>query len=257
MSAHVSADMRAWVTGQGWLETVRLPGYAPDLNPVEGVWSVLKGCVLANRAHGRLPRPSLPHRSGCCGSVAALSCCGDAYGTPAWRSRPFHLHADQNLVLKCGSRGAELPKWSARLTHPLSVGEGGLTVHRSSINPFNWHFADDQGVLVESPTQMLFVSGQTAMSDAGEPQHPGDLRAQVELTLVNVRTVLEAAGMSLSDVVQLNTHVTSIEQFQAEAADVLEREFAVAGVSPPGVLSQVVRLGHPDLLVEIDAVAVR
>lgn len=104
---------------------------------------------------------------------------------------------------------------------------------------------------------MLFVSGQTAMSDDGEPQHAGDLRAQVELTLVNVKTVLEAADMSLGDVVQLNTYVIDIEQFQADAADVLDREFAAADVSPPGVLSQVVRLGHPDLLVEIDAIAVR
>lgn len=119
---------------------------------------------------------------------------------------------------------------------------------KSDINPFSW---------VESPPRILFVSGQTAMFDTGEPQHPGDMRAQIELTLVNVRTVLEAAGMNLSDVVQLNTHVTDIEQFQAEAADVLEREFAAADVSPPAVLSQVVRLGHPGLLAEIDAIAVR
>jgi enamine deaminase RidA (YjgF/YER057c/UK114 family) len=55
-------------------------------------------------------------------------------------------------------------------------------VKKSSINPFNWHFADHKGVLIEAPTPMLFVSGQTAMSDAGEPQHPGDMRAQVKLT---------------------------------------------------------------------------
>jgi hypothetical protein len=62
--------------------------------------------------------------------------------------------------------------------------------------------------------------------------------------------------MNLGDVAQLNTHVTDIEEgFRAEAADLLEREFAAADVSPPGVLSQVVRLGHPDLLVEIDAIA--
>lgn len=104
---------------------------------------------------------------------------------------------------------------------------------------------------------MLFVSGQTAMSDAGEPQHPGDLRAQTELTLANVKEVLRAAGMSLADVTQLNTRVTDIVRFQAEVADLLEHEFAAADVSPPGVLSQVVQLGHPALLVEIDAIAVQ
>lgn len=130
-------------------------------------------------------------------------------------------------------------------------------MEKTSINPFRWHSADDQGVLVEFPTRMLFVSGQTAMSDAGEPQHRGDLRAQTELALANVRAVLRGAGMELGDVVQLNTHVTDAARFQAEAADVLAREFAAADVSPPGVLAQVPRLGHPDLIVEIDAIAVR
>ncbi|MDP9820738.1 RidA family protein [Nocardioides massiliensis] len=128
---------------------------------------------------------------------------------------------------------------------------------KTSVNPFSWHYADDQGVLVQSPTSWLFVSGQTAMSDEGEPQHPGDLRAQTELSLANVKTVLRAAGMSLADVVQLNTHVLDVDRFRVEAADVFEREFTAAGVSPPGVLSQVVKLGHPALVVEIDAIAVR
>lgn len=128
---------------------------------------------------------------------------------------------------------------------------------KTPINPFNWHFADDQGVLVDGGQQWLFVSGQTAMSNDGEPQHQGDLRVQVELSLSNVKAVLEAANMSLSDVVQLNTHVLDVDLFQAQAADVFEREFATAHVSPPGVLAQVMRLGHPDLIVEIDAIAVR
>jgi transposase len=39
------------VTGaQAWLRVFRLPAYAPDLNPVEGIWSVLKRGVLANLA---------------------------------------------------------------------------------------------------------------------------------------------------------------------------------------------------------------
>ena len=34
---------------QQWLEVRRLPAYAPELNPVEGLWSNLKGRELANR----------------------------------------------------------------------------------------------------------------------------------------------------------------------------------------------------------------
>ena len=32
-----------------WLEVRRLPAYAPELNPVEGLWANLKGYELANR----------------------------------------------------------------------------------------------------------------------------------------------------------------------------------------------------------------
>ena len=32
-----------------WLQAERLPAYAPELNPVEGLWAHLKGTELANR----------------------------------------------------------------------------------------------------------------------------------------------------------------------------------------------------------------
>jgi transposase len=43
--------MRAWAAEQcQWLQIEYLPAYAPDLNPVEGLWANLKGTELANRA---------------------------------------------------------------------------------------------------------------------------------------------------------------------------------------------------------------
>jgi hypothetical protein len=44
LPAHRSKQMQAFVAGQRhWLVVERLPAYAPDLNPVEGLWSSLKG----------------------------------------------------------------------------------------------------------------------------------------------------------------------------------------------------------------------
>jgi len=51
LPAHRSKLMRAWLRRQrSWLVVERLPGYAPELNPVEGLWSNLKGVELANLA---------------------------------------------------------------------------------------------------------------------------------------------------------------------------------------------------------------
>jgi hypothetical protein len=44
-----SNAMRAWLSTQrSWLVVERLPAFAPELNPVEGLWSSLKAVELAN-----------------------------------------------------------------------------------------------------------------------------------------------------------------------------------------------------------------
>jgi transposase len=56
LSAHWSIRMRAWLDSQrDWLRAERLPAYAPELNPVEGLWANLKDLELAN-----LPTTTLP-----------------------------------------------------------------------------------------------------------------------------------------------------------------------------------------------------
>jgi transposase len=51
LPAHRSKLMQAWLRRQrSWLVVEPLPGYAPDLNPVEPLWSSLKGVELANLA---------------------------------------------------------------------------------------------------------------------------------------------------------------------------------------------------------------
>ena len=51
LGAHWSHDMHAWLeTQRHWLVVERMPAYAPELNPVEYLWSNLKGVELANFA---------------------------------------------------------------------------------------------------------------------------------------------------------------------------------------------------------------
>ena len=42
LGTHPSAAMRRRIAARSWLTVFLLPPYAPDLDPVEGVWSLLK-----------------------------------------------------------------------------------------------------------------------------------------------------------------------------------------------------------------------
>jgi len=49
LPSHRSRRMSEWIVSQrDWLSVERLPGYAPDLNPIENVWGNLKSQELAN-----------------------------------------------------------------------------------------------------------------------------------------------------------------------------------------------------------------
>ncbi|WUO19329.1 transposase [Streptomyces sp. NBC_00287] len=50
LGTHLCADMRRFIDGQNWLTVVQLPAYAPELNPVEGIWSLLRRGYTTNVA---------------------------------------------------------------------------------------------------------------------------------------------------------------------------------------------------------------
>jgi transposase len=59
LPAHRSNPMRAWLnTQRSWLAAKRLPAYAPEPNPTEGLWSSLKTVELANLTVSPWPRSS-------------------------------------------------------------------------------------------------------------------------------------------------------------------------------------------------------
>ncbi len=42
--------MRKYAADHEWLTIIQLPSYSPDLNPVEGIWSLLRRGPMANTA---------------------------------------------------------------------------------------------------------------------------------------------------------------------------------------------------------------
>jgi enamine deaminase RidA (YjgF/YER057c/UK114 family) len=131
-------------------------------------------------------------------------------------------------------------------------------VQRTDVNPWQWslEFGFSQGVVVEDGKRVLFCAGQTSVDGDGNPQHPGDLVAQIGLALDNLEAVLQGAGMSLSNLVRLNFYTTDVDGFIAGAGEIMGPRLSAAGVTPPGTLLGVARLAFPELLIEMEGIAV-
>ena len=129
-------------------------------------------------------------------------------------------------------------------------------MERKIINPWEWQdqFGFVQANDISGAQRVLLCSGQTSVDAEGRPVHPGDMPAQITQTLDNLETVLNNAGLNLSDVVRLNYYTTDVDGFM-EAAEVLGKRLWEAGCRPASTLLGVTRLAFLELLVEIDATA--
>ena len=114
-------------------------------------------------------------------------------------------------------------------------------------------------VSVATGSRTVYVSGQVARTGEGEPVGAGDLAGQVEQAYVNVHTALSAAGASFDDVVKVTVYV--VDWTMDKMGALMEGAGRVAtrlGSFPirPMTLIGVSALTEPDLMVEVEAVAV-
>jgi enamine deaminase RidA (YjgF/YER057c/UK114 family) len=112
--------------------------------------------------------------------------------------------------------------------------------------------------MVASGGEIVVVAGQVGMGKGGQVAG-GDVVAQTKQALDNVRAVVEAAGCGMRDIVRLQTfltHAEDIDGFMKARAEVFPRYFP-DGAYPPNTLLVISRLVKPELLVEIEAMAVK
>ena len=112
--------------------------------------------------------------------------------------------------------------------------------------------------VVASAGELVVVAGQVGMTAIGEVA-ADDIVAQTEQAFENVRSVIEAGGCSMRDVVRLQTFLVNardIPDFMSARKDVFPDYFP-DGAYPPNTLLIVSRLVRPELVVEIEAMAVR
>ncbi|NEE02594.1 RidA family protein [Phytoactinopolyspora halotolerans] len=126
----------------------------------------------------------------------------------------------------------------------------------TKVNPWTHPAFFDAGVMVEGHRRILFLNGQAAVSSEAETMHVGDIRAQAGLTLDNIERVLDDAGMTLANIVRMNTYVVDVDDYFRYADELVSERLARFDVRPPGVLAQVSQLARPEILIELEATAV-
>ena len=127
---------------------------------------------------------------------------------------------------------------------------------RTAVNPWDWSLklGYNQAEIITNASRQLICAGQTAVDGEGNPQHPGDMRAQIGLALDNLQTVLAAADMDLGNITRLGVYATDVDE-ALRNFDLMGRRFGPFRAAPPMTLLGVSRLAIPGLLFEIEATA--
>lgn len=102
--------------------------------------------------------------------------------------------------------------------------------------------------VVQGTGKVVHLKGQVSLDKEGEIAGEGDIDAQVEKALENIKSILAEFGGRMEDLYSLTHHVTNIEEFM-KTGHIRTRYF-----KPPYPVTttvEVARLYHPDLLVEI------
>ncbi|MFJ8186999.1 RidA family protein [Streptomyces sp. NPDC096105] len=130
-------------------------------------------------------------------------------------------------------------------------------MERNAVNPVSWsvEMGFNQGEVVSGHSRTLYISGQTAMSKEGKPEHDGDMAAQLALAIDNVEAVLAEAGMTLSNLVRLNVYTTDVDLL-FQHYGVLAGRLGGAGVAPTTTMLGVTRLAIPGQMIELEGTAV-
>jgi enamine deaminase RidA (YjgF/YER057c/UK114 family) len=108
-------------------------------------------------------------------------------------------------------------------------------------------------VTISQPGRMVFIAGQTASDPQGNVVGVADARAQTRYVIEKIQRAVEAAGGTMNDVVAMNVFTTDVRYHR----DINETRRELLGSNfPASTMVQVVALARPELLLEINAIAV-
>ena len=117
------------------------------------------------------------------------------------------------------------------------------------VKPFSRY---SQAVEAPANARWLHISGQVGATPDGTILK--GFEAQAAQCWQNIIAILAAAGMGVEDLVKVNIFVTGAQYVTASRTI---RDAALKGAQPASTFLVVAALAHPDLVVEIEAVAAK
>lgn len=128
-------------------------------------------------------------------------------------------------------------------------------MEKKQINPWKWQdaFGFSQAWKIDGAKTIIVVSGQASISARGDVLHVGDFQSQTRLTFENLNAVLEASGACLCHIVKLSVFVTDMSNLETYGS--VQSDF-FPGEKPAQTLVQVSALALPEMMIEVEGIAV-
>src|SRR5687767_1911444 len=100
----------------------------------------------------------------------------------------------------------------------------------------------------------IYLAGHTGFQDEAGKTYPGDFGAQVRVCFERMGRTLERAGGSLDDIVTMTVFITDMAN--GTRFTELRRQFFQEGRYPASALIGIKELARPEMMIEIQAIAV-
>jgi 2-iminobutanoate/2-iminopropanoate deaminase len=109
-------------------------------------------------------------------------------------------------------------------------------------------------VVIAPDGRTVYIAGQVAFDSTGALVGEGDFSAQAEQVYRNLERALQSVGGTMADLVKTTTFITDIRNLPS-LREIRSRRLSKTQ-PPANTLLQVSSLARPELLIEIEAVAV-
>ena len=100
----------------------------------------------------------------------------------------------------------------------------------------------------------IFLAGHGGFHDDDGKTYPGDFDAQTRVTFERIRKTLERAGGSLDNIVTMTVFITDMKN--GDRFTELRRQYFTDGRYPGSALIGIKELARPEMMIEIQAIAV-